>query len=114
QESLEREGMRADSVGQQVVKLGQNKRRQEKWYASLAEGCGRLGVLVLAAVNCGQQAARVEKDHFSPNPASSSSTFSARSGLPLLNSGSLGSAWRDCRRRSTPSRIRSASVRPAS
>src|SRR5487761_944806 len=93
-----RVGRERQPGGQQVVELSQHERRQEQWCAGLAEGSDGFSVLVLAAISCGQQTTCVEKDHTSPKPARSSSTFSARSGLPLANNGSMGSAWRDCSR----------------
>lgn len=80
-------GISAHSGGQQIVEFGQDERRQEQWPTGLAKRCCRFGVLALTAIDRGQQAAGIEKNHFSPKPASSLSTFSARSDLPLANSG---------------------------
>ena len=78
--------------GEQVIQLGQNERREQQRWAGLAKRCHGPGMLVLAAVEGSQQPASVEENHLSPKPSRSLSTFSARSGLPLLNRGSFGLA----------------------
>ena len=78
--------------GEQVIQLGQDERREQQGWAGIAKSCHGLGMVVLAAVEGSQQPASVEENHLSPKPSRSLSTFSARSGLPLLNRGSLGFA----------------------
>ncbi len=106
-------GVLSDAASEQVVKLGQDKRRQyERPWVRGDRGCSRC-VGGLGAVDRCEEAAGVDQDHFSPKPSSSSSARSAIVGSPLSNKGSRGRG-RPTRLAtySTPSRINSASLRP--
>jgi len=115
--------------GEQVVELGEHKRRDEEWRVGALQGLAGWTVMALGGVDGGEQAACVENDHrfvyrpvyrspkpgTGPRPASSSSTRSASVGSPESKSGTLGRGGRCCSSRDrTASRIKSASLLPVS
>src|SRR5437867_11164651 len=83
-------GLLADPGREQIVEFGQNEGRQEKRAACSRESRDRRRVSVLTTVDRREEAAGVEEYHLSPKPASIWSTFSARSGSPLAQSGGRG------------------------
>lgn len=78
----------------QVVELGQDEWREQQRAWGIAQRRCRGGMVPFPGIERGQQTARIDEDHGSPNPSSSSSVRDARSGWPLSKSGRVSSAIR--------------------